>query len=89
MLIVGKLPNQNIVVAKYPIRHPQADEISLAIGDNGACSFPHSAEVAFFKDGEWVEEVLAEFAAHADTFGRTVYTWVPTNEVFAFLHLWK
>jgi hypothetical protein len=89
MLIVEKIAGEDVVVATMPIRHPMADEISLAIGDNGACSFPHSAEVAFFKNGEWVSEVLPEFAAFADTFGRVVYPWVPTNLVFEFIHLWK
>lgn len=89
MILVEKIAGDNVVVARYPIRHPMADEISLAIGDNGACNFPLSAEVAFFKNDEWVNDVLPEFAAFADTFGRCVYTWVPTNVVFEFLHLWK
>jgi DNA-directed RNA polymerase subunit L len=89
MLSVERFAGDDIVVATYDIRHPMADEISLAIGDNGACNFPLSAELAFFKNGEWVEEVLPEFAAFADTFGHVVYPWVPTNLVFEFIHLWK
>lgn len=89
MIHSHKVYGDDMIVATYPIRHPMADEISLAIGDNGQCNFPLSAEIAFFKNGEWVGEFLPEFASFADTFGRCVYTWVPTNLVFEFLHLWK
>ena len=46
------------------IQHPLADEISVAIGDGAMCRFPYSVELAFFKDGEWQESILEEFAAY-------------------------
>lgn len=77
------------IVARHAIRHPMADEMSFAIGDNGQCHFPLSVEIAFFKEGEWVDDILPEFASYAEGFGYTVYPWVPSNIAFEFLHLWK
>lgn len=75
------------VVAVEPIRHPMADEISIALGDNGYCDFPYSVELAFFKKGEWVTDILPEFAAFADgPAGDTlVYARVPVLDFAQFI----
>jgi hypothetical protein len=75
------------VVAVEPIRHPMADEISIALGDNGYCNFPYTVELAFFKNGEWVTDILSEFAAFADGLaGDTlVYARVPVLDFAQFI----
>lgn len=70
------------------INHPMADQISMAMGNLSMASFPYTVEIAFFKNGEWVEETLPEFAYYADTSGFKVYGYVPTDKVFEFLHLY-
>ena len=66
------------------IQHPMADEVSVGISKYHYCSFPLSVELAFFKNGEWVTDILPEFAPYADgAAGSTlVYGWVPID-VFA------
>jgi len=49
------------VVARVSIAHPLADEVSMNIGDGSYARFPYSVELAFFANGEWVEEILWEF----------------------------
>ena len=75
------------VVARAALHHPLADEISIALGDNGYCNFPHSVELAFFKNGEWVTDILPEFAAFADGIaGDTlVYARVPVLDFAQFI----
>jgi len=75
------------VVAVETIRHPMADEISIALGDNGYCDFPYSVELAFFKKGEWVTDILPEFAAFASgPSGDTlVYARVPVLDFAQFI----
>ena len=75
------------VQARALLHHPLADEISIALGDNGYCNFPHSVELAFFKNGEWLTDVLPEFAAFADgVAGDTlVYASVPILDFAQFM----
>ena len=75
------------VVARATISHPLADEVSLSIGSGAYARFPHSVELAFFRNGEWVTEILPEFAGCADAIaGDTrVYGWVPLIYVAKFL----
>ena len=75
------------VVARASLHHPMADEISIALGDNGYCNFPYSVELAFFKNGEWVTDVLPEFAEFADgVAGDTlVYASVPILDFAQFM----
>lgn len=63
-----------IVNARASISHPMADEVSIAMGEGAYANFPHSVELAFFKNGEWVTEPLPEFAA---LYSNEVYPWVP------------
>jgi hypothetical protein len=63
-----------IVNAKAKIAHPMADEVSIAMGEGAYARFPHSVELAFFKNGEWVTEPLPEFAA---LYSHEVYPYVP------------
>ena len=75
------------VVSRASLHHPLADEISIALGDNGYCRFPYSVELAFFKNGEWVTDVLPEFAAFSDgVAGDTlVYASVPILDFAQFI----
>lgn len=78
------------VVAVEPIRHPLADEISIALGDNGYCDFPYSVELAFFKNGEWVTDILEDFEKYADSIvGDTlVYPRVPLVMLAQFVEVY-
>jgi hypothetical protein len=69
----------SLVNARASIAHPLADEVSIAIGSGHYANFPYSVELAFFRNGEWVAEILPEFAACADpSAGDTrVYAYVP------------
>ena len=75
------------VVSRTSLHHPMADEISIALGDNGYCKFPYSVELAFFKNGEWVTDILPEFATFADgVAGDTlVYASVPILDFAQFI----
>jgi hypothetical protein len=86
MLNVQSFEGLSLVNAKAEIQHPLADEISVAIGDGAMCRFPYSVELAFFKDGEWQESILDEFAAyHSDG----VYAYVPLTLFADFLDAWR
>ena len=78
------------VVAVEPIRHPMADEISIALGDNGYCNFPYSVELAFFKNGEWVTDIIEDFEKFADGLaGDTlVYPRVPLVMLAQFVEVY-
>jgi hypothetical protein len=78
------------VVAVESIRHPLADEISIALGDNGYCDFPYSVELAFFKNGEWVTDILEDFEKYADSIaGDTlVYPRVPLVMLAQFVEVY-
>ena len=78
------------VVATEPIRHPLADEISIALGDNGYCDFPYSVELAFFKDGVWVTDIIEDFEKHAGSIaGDTiVYPRVPLVMLAQFIEVY-
>ena len=76
------------VQARALLHHPLADEISINLGDGGYCSFPYTVEVAFFKNGEWVTDIVPEFAAYADgVAGDTlVYAGVPILDFAQFIN---
>lgn len=69
-----------------PITHPLADEISI---QNGVYHYARteSSELAFFMNGEWVTEIIPEFAEYAgEEEGYTrVYGWVPNEKIESFL----
>jgi hypothetical protein len=48
--------------------------------------FPYSVELAFFKDGEWQESILEEFAAYHSG---GVYAYVPLEMFASFLEAWR
>jgi hypothetical protein len=68
-----------LVNARASISHLMADEVSISIGSGSYARFPYSVELAFFKNGEWVTDILPEFAECADAIaGDTmVYAYVP------------
>ena len=66
MLTVHSYADNHLVNGKAYIQHPLADEVSIAIGDGAMATFPYTVELAFFKNGDWVSEILPEFAAYAD-----------------------
>ena len=72
----------NLINAKATLAHPMADEVSIAVGDGAYARFPHSVELAFFKNGEWVTEPLPEFAAF---YSHEVYPYVPLILLAQFL----
>lgn len=90
MLTVHSYADTNLVNGKAYIQHPLADEISIAIGDGAMASFPYTVELAFFKRGEWVSEILPEFAPYADgdAGGTRVYAYVPLDVFANFLKSW-
>ena len=86
-LIHGKAAH---VVARESLSHPLADEISIALGDNGSCRFPYSVELAFFKNGVWVTDVIEDFENYADGLaGDTlVYPYVPLVMLAQFVEVY-
>jgi hypothetical protein len=73
---------------KIKINHSLADTISVVVG-HGTYSSKTQSELAFFHDGEWVTQIIPEFAeyhdgapAESDT---CVYPWVPNNLIDQFL----
>ena len=86
--MIGETEGQ--VNAKASLAHPLADEVSLAIGSGAYCDFPYSVELAFFKNDEWVEAPIPEFAAwHDGTESSPVYGWVPLHVFANFLKDWR
>ena len=73
--------DKKFVSARARISHPMADEVSIALGDQGYCTFPYTVELAFFMNGEWVTDILPEFAKYSDgeTEGTLVYADVPLS----------
>ena len=72
--------------AKAFLAHPLADEVSIAMGTGTYSNFPHSVELAFFKNGDWQYTILDEFAPyHTDG----VYAYVPLHVFADFLKGWK
>jgi hypothetical protein len=74
--------DRHYINAKAKIAHPLADEVSLAIGDGAYARFPHSVELAFFKNDEWVTEPLPELA---DYYSHEVYPYVSLIEFAMFM----
>lgn len=74
--------NRYAVASRAEIAHPLADEISMAIGEGAYCHFPHTVELAFFKNGKWANDVLTEFAAYESG---GVYPNVPLHMAADFL----
>ena len=81
---------RSTVVARESLRHPLADEISIALGDNGYCNFPYSVELAFFKNGKWVTDIIEDFEKYADGLaGDTlVYPRVPLVMLAQFVEVY-
>lgn len=86
MLNVHSYQDYSLVNAKATIQHPLADEISIAIGDGAMATFPYTVELAFFKDGDWQESILDEFAAYHSG---GVYAYVPLEMFASFLEAWR
>ena len=78
------------VVSRASLHHPMADEISIALGDNGYCNFPHSVELAFFKNGEWVTDIIEDFEKFTDGLAITtlVYPRVPLVMLAQFVEVY-
>ena len=87
MLKVQSFDGYTLVNSKASLQHPMADEVSIAIGDGAMSTFPYTVELAFFKNDEWVCEILSEFAEYADgeAGGTRVYAHVPLNTFATFL----
>lgn len=86
MVKVQSFDGMSLVNAKAEIQHPLADEVSIAIGDGAMCHFPYSVELAFFKNGEWQEEIIPELSGlHSGG----VYAYVPLERFASFLEAWR
>ena len=72
----------SLINAKAKIAHPMADEVSIAMGDGAYARFPHSVELAFFKNGDWVTKPLPELA---DYYSHEVYPYVSLIEFAMFM----
>jgi hypothetical protein len=77
---------RHYVNAKAALAHPMADEVSIAIGDGAYARFPHSVELAFFKNGDWVTEPLPEFASY---YSSEVYPFVPLVMLAQFMENYR
>ena len=77
---------------KIKINHPLADSVSVVAGI-GTYSTTSQSELAFFKDREWVTQIIPEFAEYHDgspTDADTcVYPWVPNNLIEDFLNTYR
>lgn len=77
---------------KQKISHPMADTISIIKEvSNGIRAYAghFSSEIAFFKDGKWVTDILPEFAEYADgdpEDDTLVYCWVPDSLIVDFVN---
>jgi hypothetical protein len=71
-----------LINAKATLSHPMADEVSIAIGDGSYARFPHSVELAFFKNGDWVTEPLPELAEY---YSHEVYPYVSLIDFAMFM----
>jgi len=78
---------------KISIKHELADSVSI-VGSNDEGSGlriyanEDSVEIAFFKQGNWVTELIPEFTEYAEApfdGEYSTYGWVPKNEVLSFL----
>ena len=74
--------DRHYINAKAKIAHPMADEVSIAMGDGAYARFPHSVELAFFKNDDWVTEPLPEFAEY---YSHEVYPYVSLIEFAMFM----
>jgi hypothetical protein len=74
--------NTTLINAKATLSHPMADEVSIAIGDGAYARFPHTVELAFFKNGDWVTEPLPELA---DYYSHEVYPYVSLIDFAMFM----
>jgi len=72
----------HLINAKATLAHPMADEVSIAIGNGAYARFPHSVELAFFKNGDWVTEPLPELA---DYYSHEVYPYVSLIDFAMFM----
>lgn len=86
---VAETPNGlSLVNARAYVDHFMCDEVSLAIGSGHYATFPYTVELAFFKEGRWVNEILPEFAAYAEggpDADCRVYPYVPLIFLAQFL----
>ena len=74
--------NTTLINAKARLAHPMADEVSIAIGDGAYARFPHTVELAFFRNGDWVTEPLPELA---DYYSHEVYPYVSLIDFAMFM----
>jgi hypothetical protein len=76
---------------RTPINYPMATHISIQDHSTHYCTPGVSSEIAFFKKGKWVVDVVPEFADYFDgaTGGDTlVYGHVPNELIDKFLMKW-
>ena len=74
--------NTTLINAKARLAHQMADEVSIAIGDGAYAHFPHTVELAFFKNGRFVTEPLPELAHY---YSSEVYPYVSLIDFAMFM----
>lgn len=76
---------------KEKINHALADTISIikeVPGGGPAYCDAFSSEIAFFRNGEWVTDIIPEFADYTDGVNiedTIVYCYVPDSKIIDFL----
>lgn len=78
------------VKPRVRITHPLADSVSIQ-NHKMAMGGDNTSELAFFDNGEWVTQIIAEFAEYAcdEETDTLVYGWVPNEKVDAFLKTYR
>lgn len=73
-----------------PLDHYLTDEVSIVKGF-GTYSDNQTSELAFFKNGQWVTDIIPDFVDWADDYaGNTrVYSYVPDIQIDRFLENYR
>lgn len=76
----------DLINRKFAIDHPRADTLSVSVG-MGTYSDEDCSEIAFFKNDEWVTDLIPPFVSYADDMaGKSrVYCYVPDQMIKVFL----
>lgn len=77
---------------RIKIGHPLADEVSMISNAPDSMykmaqgNYPWTVELAFFRDGEWVPDIIPDFREYAIEYDDTpTYAYVPLPKVLDWL----
>jgi hypothetical protein len=73
------------------INHPLAEKVSVQDSEFHYCTPGKSSEIAFFKNGEFVTEIISPFEKYSDGVASDtlVYAWVPNEIIEKFLEEYR